>query len=274
MVNLIRFAMHLVIASFGWIGIAHAQTCTPIPFIPVVITAPGTYCVAGYLTTSQSTGAAIEIQADNVTLDFASGAIAATSPDNGAIGVYALDRNGISVLNGSIQRFMYGIAIENSASDYSNTGGHVVSDMDIVLSRVVAIEVRGVNTRLTRNLVESTGNGELGSSVAINVFGPGAYLYQNSIIDTAAQGDSASATDIQVSGGGCDLEENRLVNTVSAQNASWGVILWSATDCLVRNNMLDNRTTTPLDIGVYIVEGKHVQLISNTFTNVVRNSVR
>jgi hypothetical protein len=273
-VNLVRFGMHVVIASFGWVGIAHAQTCTPILAVPVVIAAPGTYCVTGHLTTSQSTGAAIEIQADNVVLDFTYGGIEATSPDNSAAGVYALDRNGISVFNGSIQRFAYGVLLENSASDFSNTSGHVVADMDIVLSRVIAIEVRGVDTRLTGNLVESTGNGPVGSSVGINVFGPGAYLYRNSIIDTAAQADGGGAIDIQVFGGGCDLEENRLVNTVSAQNLSYGVILWSATDCLVRNNMFDNRTTTPLDIGVYIVDGKHVQLISNTFSNVVRNSVR
>ena len=51
-----------------------AQNCTPITSVPFVITSPGNYCVS-YITTDLSTGAAIEIRADNVSLDFANGGL-------------------------------------------------------------------------------------------------------------------------------------------------------------------------------------------------------
>jgi parallel beta-helix repeat protein len=129
---------------------------------------------------------------------------------------------------------------------------------------------------LTGNLLESTGTDGPGGAVAISIFGPGAYLYQNSAVTTETQAGSTQAIGIRIIGGpGCDVEQNRLVNTVSGQNASYGIQVWSSSDCMVRNNDIDNRTAAkPLDIGVYIIDSKHVQTISNTMTNVARNTVR
>ena len=39
-------------------ALASDPACTPITSIPVVISAPGTYCVMGYLYTTQTSGAA------------------------------------------------------------------------------------------------------------------------------------------------------------------------------------------------------------------------
>ena len=65
------FAAALLISAMPG-GHAHAADpgCIPISYLPFVITSAGTYCTTAYLYTSQSTGPAIEIQADNVVLDF------------------------------------------------------------------------------------------------------------------------------------------------------------------------------------------------------------
>jgi hypothetical protein len=252
-----------------------AQNCTPITSVPFVITSPGNYCVVSYITTDLSTGAAIEIRTDNVSLDFANGGLdgLAAGPLTQASGVYAVDRSNITIQNGTIRGFAYGIALENTAGDFANTTGLSVSEMLLELNRAVAIEVRGANTTLTKNLIQTTGNSPYGGSVAINLFGPHPVLYQNNIIDTATQTPDSDAIDIQIIGGStCDLQGNRMVNTVSTTGQSIGVLIWSSSDCLIRNNIFDNRTAgTPLDIGVYIIDSKRVQTVSNSMTNVVKN---
>ncbi len=107
-----------------------AETCTRIISVPFVITQPGAYCVRTMLRAGIQGGVAIEIQTDNVVLDFTGGGLEQQSggPDTLAA-VYALDRSNISIRNGTIRGFDYGILLENSAADFSNTTGHVISDM-------------------------------------------------------------------------------------------------------------------------------------------------
>jgi hypothetical protein len=258
--------------------LAADPACTPITAVPAVITAPGSYCVIGHLVTSQASGAAIEIQADDVVLDMTQGGVdgSAGGPDSTAAGIYALDRNNITIMGGSIMFFAYGILLENSAPDFSNTRGHRVSDMLVDVSRRVGIEVRGVDTVLTRNLVSSTGTGGDGSIAAILAWGAGAVVFQNNIVSNETRVAQASATAIQVYGSaGCDVSENRIVNTSSAPGTlSVGVIVWNSVDCAVRDNEIDNRTTLPLEIGVYMPGSEHVQAISNKMTNVNRHYAR
>jgi len=267
-------AILAVSVMLGDVAYAADTGCTPISSVPFVITSPGAYCVTGYLATSQTTGSAIEIQADNVVLDFTWGGLdgLAGGIDTQAIGVFALDRNNITIQNGTIRGFASGIALENTAPDFANTSGHQVSQMLLDSNRSVGMEIRGAGTTVTKNLVESTGGTPFGSIVAILVYGPNAYLWENNIVDTAAQLPDAQATDIMMFGSGnCRVDENRIVNTASAQNLSIGILVWESPNCTVSNNDIDNRTATPLDVGVYNIDSKRVQTISNKMTNVVRN---
>src|SRR5438128_2720963 len=98
------------------------------------------------------------------------------------------------------------------------------------------------------------------SSLPFVVESPGtycvtAYLWQNNIVDTAAQAEDAGGTDIFVFGAPrCQVLENRMVNTVAAHGQSVGVMVWSSPDCVVSQSEIDNRTTTALDVGVYIID--------------------
>jgi hypothetical protein len=252
-----------------------ADACTPISSLPFVITSSGSYCVTSYLATSQTWGSAIEIQADDVILDLGNGGIDDLAAGVGTIatGIFAFDRNNITIQNGTIRGFAYGIALENSAPDFANTSGHVVDSILVELNRSVGVEVRGANTSVVRVLAASTGGAPFGSTVAISIFGPNPFLWQNNIVNTATQTPDAAATDILLLGSpNCQVIDNRMVNTVSGYNTSTGVMVWDSPDCVVSKNKIDNRTaTTPLDVGVYIIDSERVQTISNKMTNVVTN---
>ena len=273
--SIIRAFAAVTALSVVWSSHAHADSCTPISSIPFVITSPGSYCVTSYLRTDQVWGSAIDIQSDDVVVDLTYGGLddLAAGVDTHATGISAIDRNNITIQNGTIRGFAYGISLENSAPDFANTSGNVVDSMLLELNRSVAMEVRGANTRVVHVLAESTGGAPDGSVVAIYILGPNPYLWQNNIVDTATQTPDAGATDILLLGSpNCQVIDNRMVNTVSGYNVSTGIMVWDSPDCVVSRNEIDNRTaTTPLDVGVYIIDSKRVQTISNKTTNVVKN---
>jgi hypothetical protein len=278
------FAALLTALAWSAPGAIAADPCTPITAVPTVITAPGTYCVIGYLVTSQLTGAAIEIQSDDVTLDITQGGLDAggyENRDNTTAGVYALDRNNISVVGGVINFFAYGILLENSAPDFANTRGHRVSGVVVQVAQRVGIEVRGMDTAVTNSSVLSTGwtgTYGLGSVAAIMAWGPRAVVSGNNLVSNETRGAGSSATAIQIYGSSnCEANDNRIVNTSTAApggGLSVAILVSNSTDCTVRGNEIDNRTTFPLGIGVYMPDSDHIQAATNKMTHVSRHYAR
>src|SRR6266542_1190224 len=94
---------------------ARAETvnCTAITALPAVITVQGVYCFTGDLATAITSGIAIDIQTNNVVLDlngFKLGGLAA-GPGTTANGIHALNRQNITIKNGTIRGFLEGIVI-------------------------------------------------------------------------------------------------------------------------------------------------------------------
>src|SRR5262249_41325240 len=115
----------LVMLALAW-GAAPVQAetvnCTAITSLPAVITAQGIYCCIDHLSTAITSGNAIDIQTNNVILDlngFKLGGLAA-GPGTQAVGIHALDRQNLTIKNGTIRGFLRGIHLETSG----NSQGH------------------------------------------------------------------------------------------------------------------------------------------------------
>jgi len=125
-----RAAILLVLLA-GVLGTAPAcaetVSCTPITVLPAVITVQGIYCFTGHLSTAITSGNAIDIQTNNVVLDlngFKLGGLAA-GPGTLANGIHAIDRQNITIKNGTIRGFLAAIVL----IDAGTSQGHVVEDM-------------------------------------------------------------------------------------------------------------------------------------------------
>ena len=108
----IAASLFLSASSFAFLP-AHAETtlCTVLSTFPATISSPGVYCLESDPSLSISTGAAITINANNVTLDLNShrlGALAAGTATQ-AIGIYALNHTNITIKNGIVRGFAVGI---------------------------------------------------------------------------------------------------------------------------------------------------------------------
>ena len=80
---------------------AAAENCTQITSLPATIGAPGKYCLVDSHTVNMTTGNAITIASNDVTLDCDGNTIknTAVANDGSSTGVYANSRNGITVEN-------------------------------------------------------------------------------------------------------------------------------------------------------------------------------
>jgi hypothetical protein len=115
----------LSVASYGQI---------PINSTPLTITSPGIYVLAKDLS---APGIAILIKSANVTIDFGGHLLTCTNT-LGSTGVRTETARNVTIKNGTIDGFLYGIDFHNPSNDPSNNAGHVVENMRITILPSVA----------------------------------------------------------------------------------------------------------------------------------------
>ena len=207
---------------------ARAETvnCTHITALPAVITVPGVYCLTGNLATPMTSGHAIDIQTNNVVLDlngFILGGLAAglgTTTD----GVFASDRQNITITNGTISGFATAIRLQDSGASQ----GHVVENIRAVQNRATGVFVQGTGNIVRNNQVVATGG-------------------------TTTYGTNVGATGIWVGGAGPRVLNNDVINTVKqGTGVARGIYFSGATGGLAVNNRI---TVADLGIGFSTVGG-------------------
>ena len=131
------------------------DNCTgTIASLPATITTPGTWCVKQDLSTAITTGNAITIANNNVTVDcndFKVDGLAAGA-STAAVGIFAGNRLNAIVRNCNVRGFSQGIRMLGTG------GGHVVEDNRLDSNTFIGILVQGDGSVVRRNQVLDTGN--------------------------------------------------------------------------------------------------------------------
>jgi hypothetical protein len=146
----LSLALALFVFSFSPLTRAETLNCTPVTALPAVISTQGIYCLTGNLATAQTSGNAIEITANNVTLDLNGWKVGGQAAGTGtkAIGIYSAAAN-VTIKNGIVRGFLEGIALTGR--------GAVVRDMLIDQNTYVGISVNGPGAVVEHNQVVDTG---------------------------------------------------------------------------------------------------------------------
>ena len=172
---------------------ARAETvnCTAITTLPAAITEQGSYCFTGHLSTSITSGIAIEIRANNVVLDlngfnldgFAAGA------RTFAYGIVGLNVQNITIKNGTIRGFFTGIWL----ADTELSPGQVVENIRAEQNTYTGIKVEGLGAIVRNNQVLATGGSTIfEDAFGISVLGNGTRVVNNDVIRTVKQGRGTS----------------------------------------------------------------------------------
>jgi hypothetical protein len=190
----------VVLALLSGTAPARAETknCTAIGSVPVVITVQGVYCFIHDVSTSISSGNAIEIQTSNVVLDLNGFQLNGLGVGLGtqASGIRADNRQNITIKNGTVRGFMRGIEINDSGASQ----GHRVEKVRADQNTYVGIVVQGDGNVIRNNQVVATGGSTVVATTSGNAFGivalgDGPRVLDNDVITTTHQG-SGTAWDI------------------------------------------------------------------------------
>ena len=167
-----------------------------------LITVQGIYCFTADLATAMTSGNAIDIQTSNVVLDlngFKLGGLGAGLGTN-AFWIHALDRQNITIKNGTIRGFFEGIVLVDAGASQ----GHVVEDIRADQNTFIGIDVGGSGNIVRNNQVVATGGatccGANAQAYGIFVMGNGPRVLNNDVINTVKRGTGTRAWGIYLAG--------------------------------------------------------------------------
>jgi hypothetical protein len=240
------------IASVFTYALAETTNSSAITSLPATITTQGIYCLTGDLTTSMTSGNAITINTNNVTIDLNGhklGGFAAGAGTN-AYGIYANQRQNITIRNGTVRGFMLGI-VHDDASSYTGSSGHLIEDIRADGNTVAGMWILGTGNIIRNNQVVKTGGSTVSDNAhGILAYGSGSSIMNNDITDTVGQGELGISYGVYINYcSGCAIETNRISNSTAGLSYSYGVFI-AGSDVMAVNNRMST-----LDFGIYYVTG-------------------
>lgn len=224
-------ALPVLLATLLGSGGALAETvnCTQISALPATISASGVYCLKTDLTTAITSGAAITIAANVVTIDLngfrLGGGLA--GPASQAVGIRAVDKRNITLKNGQVRGFLIGIDLQDTTGSASS--GHVVEGILADGNWQTGISVAGASSVIRDNRVLNTGNPAANPKArGIAVRGPNLVVARNQI--TSVNGNLSGEGIFAASAAKGHFAQN-IVSDVRHQNTdagyAAGIMLWA-----------------------------------------------
>ena len=206
----------LVTFALSMASSAVAQApCTAITFVPYTISAPGAYCLTADITTAMTSGTAITINANSVTLDL-NGHKLAGNAGVGTLtsGITAAGRKYIVVRNGTIRGFLYGVVFTGSVAS-------VIEDVIAEGNHYCGLTVEGVGLLVRRNAVVNTGGTTvLGPNTAgIAIIAVGSVMVRDNDIASVVAMGTGTATGVYADGS-VIISDNRFANLTRAIQCS------------------------------------------------------
>jgi len=235
-------AVLLVLVSLGAASPSRAaqsyDNCTGfIDSVPATVSTQGTWCLRHDLNTAITSGSAITIGTNNVTIDCNDFKVGGLSAGTGTAtnGIYASTRFNATVRHCNVRGFKYGIYL-------SNGGGHRIEDNGLDSNTVIGIYVDGAGSTIRGNRVIDTGGSTSapGNAYGISV-AHGVDVLDNTINGVAANADgggNATAYGITTDTNGEASVGGNRVRGLAASGTGTTYGIWSATSgrLIVRDN--------------------------------------
>ncbi len=246
------FIPALALLAFTMSATAQAETtkCTAITTVPFRITTPGVYCLTSHLSTSFGgwySDPAITINASDVVLDLngykLDGSVAGA--ESRQYGIVASSRYNITIRNGTVRGFWYGIFVDgNPLANYADSWGHVIEDIRAERNTEYGMAISGVGNVIRNNQVLATGIPTAPSATGIYIRGPGARVINNDVIGAVSRGPTfgigvGTASNSDASDG--VVAGNRISNIISVGGyAGYGIALARGSNHIVKDNTLSS----------------------------------
>jgi hypothetical protein len=248
---------------------AETSNCTNITSLPAVINTQGVYCLKQDLSTAATSGAAITIDANNVTLDCNSWKIGGLAAGTGTAtrGIRANNRVNITIRNCTIRGFHVGIELNTIGAHAA--GYHLVEDNRLDLNTYKALDLEGDGTTVRDNFIFDTG----GSTLTPHAYGmdvsDNADVIGNTVGGVAGTaGGNGALVGIAMNGNiGGEASRNRVWGLVADGTGNFRGIWSNGGRPVIRDNsVINHAASNPPAAGDY-------GLVCNQATAVARDNV-
>jgi Right handed beta helix region len=159
--------------------------------LPATITSSGVYCLKSNRSMTQEVFAAIEIRVNNVVIDLNGFRLSGRgTADSHAFGIWCSGCRNVTVKNGTVQGFAYGIGLgTQGVADLPTTSwANVIEDIRAVRNTIIGIFAGGHGVIVRNNHIVFTGPTTVGSeATGIQIWGTGGRVIGNDIM-TVRQG--------------------------------------------------------------------------------------
>ena len=210
--------------------------------VPTTIATQGVWCLRKDLSTAITSGSAITIATNNVTIDcndFKLGGLAA-GDSSMAVGIYGLNRQNATVRHCNVRGFHYGI--------YLTGAGHLVEDNRLDNNLDYGIAVFGENNRVRRNAVYDTG-GYPGLRFSYGIYAS-ADIIDNTVVGVFGLGANAAPIGIKASGPGTDVSGNQIRGLLPTGTGKANGIMASESAITASGNRITSENTTA-GVGIF-----------------------
>jgi hypothetical protein len=254
-----------LVSNFAYSSSGLAEDdCRIIDRIPFVIRQNGKYCLPSnpFYHSEDEVRSAILVQADDVTIDLGGHVLAGPRQlDRITEGIYSAGYRSLTVKNGTVEGFMFGIRVAASLQEAAPAGSYRFTGLTIADSSFRGIMVtlgkeRG-NVTISDNVIARTGGTTFlpdSSAMGIEIFGASnCRVESNQVLDTMPVGVGEAAA-ISLSGNvqSCLTQKNYLANSARSE---WGRTFgfWSTDKhqaIVFRENFVSNFTYAAFDNAV------------------------
>jgi len=239
-----------ILLSLLFIGfsvvIAQAETinCTAIPSLPYTISTQGIFCLTHNLDTNITTGNAIEITTNNVTIDlngFKLGGLSAGTATQ-TNGIYSNEKKNITIRNGIVRGFFNGITLDDTPP-YGESSGHLVEDILVDQNRQCGIFIIGTGSVIRNNRVVLTGGwtgGAYAPGFGIDAAGDDIRVLNNEVVNTFGAGGGFGILLVNSHRG--FVQGNRIsqVTNSSGASASRGIDIANSDNAVITDNRISD----------------------------------
>jgi hypothetical protein len=213
--------------------------------LPYTISVQGHYCFDRNLSTAITTGNAITVNSDFVTLDLNNFKLGGGSAGlaTEAVGIHSFDRSNLTVRGGNIRGFAFGILVDGTTPASAQ---NVVIEHNVVDGNTKAgIVVAGKAAVIRHNLVSNTG----GSTTVASV-----YCATGTFPSGISMGISTLNRACVFAGESHEIYENSVANTFPASGDNSSVAIMGPANTLgslIRRNTVNGVRTNPFLDAVY-----------------------
>lgn len=254
----------VALLALGLLSPAHAaegqDSCTGVvTSLPATISSPGNWCLTHHVYSAITSGAAITVEANDVTLDcndFKVGGLPGNINTN-TVGVLATNRTGTTVRNCVVRGFIIGIQLAGTASS------GLIEDNRLDQNTVAGISLAGSGHLVHRNRIFDTG-GRPGSMRTDGIFSTADFsrITDNAVMGLTVAGSGGDVEGYSILGNANEVARNYLTDVVPNGGDAVGIDMGTSAGGIVhRNQLLSNAAVA----GTAIVSGADNQCSANSY---------